>query len=636
MLFRSPFNHDYTFAEVFDRVRDGITDYDVCYPLITSNRIWEYQNSAPYANIPQYIVNQLGLTSNDIATTAGRINYRELFPALKISAIFKAIEITYGVKFNGSFLTDPKFDQAYLWFKNKNDFEFSSEAQQVVFNSLVGSTSVQYNPASYFDLTNNTINVQYQTQALFHQILVNVNTISSLSVPYYLDVYCNGALFATYNGLGTTLNCSFQNTNVQGLNNIYEFKVRATSTLNIDFLIDYRIWFQSGITPTYDYATYDTFTNYLTTNIDLAQLAPAMKVQDFIAGILKQFNLTCFGTAVNTYEIIPLDDWYSSGAIIDITTYTDREEIGIDRVKLYKKIAYKFQQSSSLMNKAFFEQGLREYGNTEYQFPYDGGEFTIEVPFENLLFNQFFHSGNPTGLQVGYALDNSFAPYIPKPCLLYKYGQVHLTQHIHFTNGSGNFQTNNYVMFGQDLTDSGVNYSLNFAPETSSYWLQVIQNSIFATYYFPYLTNLFNPKNRLTTVKANLPVALLTGLQLNDRLIIRDKRYLINEMKTNMVTGETTFELLNDFMPMLPARVIQVGEAIDHITTPITLPNNSHQAEFMSSIPDLIFDPPLILASQSITITFPPLTSGGSYSFDTVYSNNDGNTTTQTMIILCL
>ena len=368
----TPFNHDYTFAEVFDRVRDGITDYDVCYPLITSNRIWEYQNSAPYANIPQYIVNQLGLTSNDISTVAGRINYRELFPALKISAIFKAIEITYGVKFNGSFLTDPKFTQAYLWFKNKNDFEFSSEAQQVVFNSLVGSTSVQYNPASYFDLTNNTINVQYQTQALFHQILVNVNTISSLSVPYYLDVYCNGALFATYNGLGTTLNCSFQNTNVQGLNNIYEFKVRATSTLNIDFLIDYRIWFQSGITPTYDYATYDTFTNYLTTNIDLAQLAPAMKVQDFIAGILKQFNLTCFGTAVNTYEIIPLDDWYSSGAIIDITTYTDREEIGIDRVKLYKKIAYKFQQSSSLMNKAFFEQGLREYGNTEYQFPYDG------------------------------------------------------------------------------------------------------------------------------------------------------------------------------------------------------------------------------------------------------------------------
>lgn len=633
----TPFNHDYTFAEVFDRVRDGITDYDVCYPLITSNRIWEYQNAAPYANIPQYIVNQLGLTSNDIATVAGRIDYRELFPALKISAIFKAIENTYGVDFTGSFLTDPKFDQAYLWFKNKNDYEFTGEPQQIIFNSVVSSSLPNYPLNLFIDPLQGTITTSYFNGVSFHSISLAVNTVSSLVIPYYVDIYRNGALYATLNGLGTTLNGNFNYIpNVQGLNDIYEFKVRATSALNIDFNVTYSVSYFIGAVLNTDFITYDTFTNYLTTNIDLAQLAPAMKVQDFIAGILKQFNLTCFGTAVNTYEIIPLDDWYSAGAIIDITTYTDREEIGIDRVKLYKKIAYKFQQSSSLMNKAFFEQGLREYGNTEYQFPYDGGEFTIEVPFENLLFNQFFHAGNPTGLQVGYALDNSFAPYIPKPCLLYKYGQVYLTQHIHFTNGTGNFTTNDYVMFGQDLTDSGVNYSLNFAPETSSYWLQVIQNSIFATYYFPYLTNLFNPKNRLTTVKANLPVALLTGLQLNDRLIIRDKRYLINEMKTNMVTGETTFELLNDFMPMLPARVIQVGEAIDHTTTPITLPNNSHQAEFMSSIPDLVFDPPLILASQSITITFPPLTSGGSYSFDTVYSNNDGSTTTQTMIILCL
>ncbi len=34
---------------------------------------------------------------------------------------------------------------------------------------------------------------------------------------------------------------------------------------------------------------------------------------------------------------------------------------------------------------------------------------------------------------------------------------------------------------------------------------------------------------------------------------------LFNQMKTNMVTGETTFELLNDFMPISPIRTIQVG-----------------------------------------------------------------------------
>jgi hypothetical protein len=359
--------------------------------------------------------------------------------------------------------------------------------------------------------------------------------------------------------------------------------------------------------PTTEYIRYSNITLNLSAFTDLAQLAPQIKINDFIAGILKQFNLTCFGTGVNTYEIVPLDDWYGAGAVIDITEFTDKNEIGIDRVKLYKKIGFKFQESNSLMNKAFFEQGLKEYGNTEYQYPYDGGEFSIEVPFENLLFNQFVHSGTPTGLQVGYSLDSSFSPYIPKPCLLYKYGGVNIASHIHFTDGSGLYLTNDYMMFGQDLTDNGIKYSTNFAPETSSYWLTPIQQSIFATYYFPYLTNLFNPKNRLTTIKANLPVSILTGLQLNDRLIIRDKRYLINEMKTNLVTGETTFQLLNDFMPVFPIRVIQTGQDQEEVTVPITLPNFGLMGSFSSGNTGVVITPSSITSNQTIRISLPPV-----------------------------
>ncbi len=168
-------------------------------------------------------------------------------------------------------------------------------------------------------------------------------------------------------------------------------------------------------------------------------------------------------------------------------------------------------------------------------------------------------------------------------------------------------------MFGQDLTDNGIKYSTNFAPETSSYWLTPIQQSIFATYYFPYLTNLFNPKNRLTTIKANLPVSILTGLQLNDRLIIRDKRYLINEMKTNLVSGETTFELLNDFMPVMPARIINTEPNVPSVGVPITFPQlppnkgNVIQATFSSSNPDVIL-PASITSSQRVTFILPDVT----------------------------
>lgn len=97
-----------------------------------------------------------------------------------------------------------------------------------------------------------------------------------------------------------------------------------------------------------------------------------------------------------------------------------------------------------------------------------------------------------------------------------------------------------------------LDYSLNFSPEMSTYLGIPIQQSLFATYYFDYLANLFDAKNRITNVKAVLPISILTSLKLNDRLIIRDKRYIINDFKTKLTTGETTFNLLNDFIPIIP------------------------------------------------------------------------------------
>jgi hypothetical protein len=112
-------------------------------------------------------------------------------------------------------------------------------------------------------------------------------------------------------------------------------------------------------------------------------------------------------------------------------------------------------------------------------------------------------------------------------------------------------------MFGQDFTTLGhVDYSLNFAPETSTYHLYPIQQSLFATYYFQYLSNLYNVKNRLTTYKTILPISLLTGLRMNDRVIIRDKRYIINDLNSNLTSGEVTMKLLNDFMPVSPDDII--------------------------------------------------------------------------------
>ena len=65
-------------------------------------------------------------------------------------------------------------------------------------------------------------------------------------------------------------------------------------------------------------------------------------------------------------------------------------------------------------------------------------------------------------------------------------------------------------------------------------------------YYSNYFANIFNFKARLVKVSAILPTSILTTLKLNDNVIIRDTKYLINTFTTDLTTGLVQFELLTD------------------------------------------------------------------------------------------
>ena len=156
--------------------------------------------------------------------------------------------------------------------------------------------------------------------------------------------------------------------------------------------------------------------------LNLAANAPKMKVIDFFSGILKTFNLVCVGTGLNQYELAPLDAWYGQGKILDISKHVDVDSIDVQRMPLYNKIGFNFQKSESVLNSQFSQTYNREYGNMLYQYDYDGGEYITELPFENLLQQKF----TGTDLQVGYCLNNEFAPYVPKPVLLISIRQSQL------------------------------------------------------------------------------------------------------------------------------------------------------------------------------------------------------------------
>lgn len=615
------YSHNFTSAEVIDRIEDSANTYDVKYPLITSNRIWEYQSTPVNVPFPNWLVNVL--TQNDIHTTSGAINKDELFPALRVEKIFEQIEAKYGITFNGTFLTDDRFTKLFLWFKGKETLVKTSYGYSLTSSSVV-PTFTNYDLTSTYTSATNTIQLQELSGVITHRLIYNV-TSTTTSSDYYIDIFQNGNLFNTIVGSGTGIYTLENLTQVVGLDALYTIKIRTAGTNTIASNLVYEVDYVTTGSVNTDYLTVTYSSLSMALQIDLSANAPAMKVADFLKGIMLMFNMTIYSIKDGEYWVEPLDDWYSKGAVVDISQYTDVTSIEMERMPLYKKIQFKFADSECFLNKNFSQTYNRNYGDTTYQYNYDGGEFTIEVPFENLLQTKY---NGTQDLQIGYSLNGEFSPYVPKPVLLYQYDNQ--TTDIKFVNDGGGHSTIvDYTPFGQDLSFNSSDITLNFAPETSTLLNTPIQNTQFSQYYFSYLYNLYNLKQRLVNVKTNLPTSLITNLQLNDRLIIRDKRYIINEMKSNLNTGDVDFQLIMDFRPIKNSTIPipKIATAGGDVNYPVNLPNGAYQADLACENSDVTFSVNPVESSQIIQISIPAGTTGTVYTIRITYANTDGTFT---------
>jgi hypothetical protein len=519
--------NDYTIEYSGDNVKSLIqttSDEDVLFPLISSNRVWQFGGGG----------------ANDISSSSNPIVFNELAPAIKISRVLNAIESKYGVTFNGNFLTQSRFDKAFLWLKNKEIFSQLSAPSRINF---IG-TPYQFNEGGFvdFDLTNDVYYSSLIPQMTYPICKLQLSLTTSCN--WIINFYKSGALYYTMTGNGSSIdiNAIAEEWDGQSLIPYY-------MTIQTSIPVNYSGTFYS------EWQGYDTYNNSFIQNftsiavggitgatLDLTKYAPDMKVADFISGILKMFNLTAFSENETDYTFEQLENWYYQGAIKNFTQYTTTD-LEFERIKAYKSIIFEFEKSESFMNRAFYDNAGREYANLKYQFNIDGSDFNIKLPFETLLFNKF----SSNNLQVAYSIDKKFAPYITKPVILYKLDNVNIGADFYFNTGSTTSAISNYNVFGQDVYYNGQTHSLNFGQEISSYFLDSIPNSLFADYYFNYLSNLYSLKSRLVKVKMRLPYNELLNLKLNDRIVIRDKRYIINQFTTDLTTFEVSMELIQDF-----------------------------------------------------------------------------------------
>ena len=531
----------YTANIVKDKVVTTATSSDIMFPLISSDRYWNYGATG----------------SNDITIISNPIRYNELFPAVRLETMLNIIESEFNVSFQGTtenpsaFLSDGKFTSAYLYLKNADIFTLKGSPNLITWDTKDAPNYYNIN------LTNETFNSTYNfgdsSFELINQTAFLQITPTAADLNYTILTLKNGIEILRQNFVSTIgTNQVYIDGNTLGLNNsdIYSINIIAPLPITFNAELDLQTVFNDpdyGPFIIYDTAYKSTNQTTVTNKISLRDYMPEIKIEDFFGGILKMFNLTCFSNDGITYTIDTLENYYTTGGIIDLSKYIKTDTTNLTRVKTYKKINFIYEKSESLVNVGFLSNNGVDYGNLLYDTTNDGEEYTVKLPFEDLNFNNLKDK-----LQVGYCLKTDLQKYKPKTIILYDYNPTALTTltgtNFYFSNaltGNGTSHTS-YKAFGQEYNDGTNTYSLNFPEQQSTLTNQLITNSLYQTYYSNYIGNIFNYRARLIKVSAVLPISVLTSLKLNNRVIIRDKRYIINSFTTDLTTGEASFELLTD------------------------------------------------------------------------------------------
>ena len=552
-------NHTYNSSTVRARIVAALAT-DVKYPLIGNAYKYSYQDA----------------TATDITTTTGAIKWNELFPAITLSSIFSFIQAKYGLIFSGSFFNLEQWKKLHLYLKPALSMSEITQRFQLDYTSIVTTSPFVAFPE--FNLTTDTLTSDwsYVPANPIGNTFIYINiTITPLSgfgtVPYTVFCYRDGELYRTFANLtGTrTVRAEQISQNTDGATHRYTFSFSSTQTMNFTSIVElirsYQVSSSAGQIITRSRAISGTLSTI--NNIDIVNYVPDIKTIDFLTGIIKTFNLMIVPRPNNTYEFAPLEMFYNAGKTLDITEYTYEDEMSINKPKLFKSINFTYAESKNILNDQFKSLYGNAYGDLIYNSTRitENSTYEIKLPFENVLF-ELVKQGKE--FQTATLIDKDLKPYIPKPMLIYCNGSVTTlagADRIYTTNSSGGPTViTNYQRFSNEYDNmpTDVNHSqlmtMNFGNEQSSWLNELAPQGLYFRHYKNFVDNLYNIKTRLIKVKALLPASLLgstvtngfgisLGIALNDRLVIRNKRYLINSFTSDLTTGETDFELLTDY-----------------------------------------------------------------------------------------
>jgi hypothetical protein len=537
----SSYDHAYTDDAIFDRLT---TEYDNAffYPLMSPVKNWYYDSDSGDKNDPN-------LHYKGVNEMHG-CHYYELKPAMKAYAILDAIEVKYGITFTGSFLSANPFVDLSLWLHRFEGYMFSSgndiEWRLINFNRNTGS-------GSQFNLTTETWTVPESKEYDLDITMANVDQ------PYELGVFRNGVF--DYSILVDAHPASSVTSTMENLLYTEGDAIQLFIRPQVAAQMNYQCTDYSGINSLagVEFSVDQTLAAVYTFTVVVSDLMPEIKVKDFLAGILKMYNMVIVPTTSTSFLLQPLDDWYAAGSDQDYQNYFDITEYAVNRPPLYREIEFKYQDTEQILGYNYQRQNNTGFGDLRNFFAFDADEFIVELPFECPLFERLtdLDTGALTNVLVYKSItneaneDGTYNPYLGAPVIFYAaFGDYDISANsIAFVNSdnvtSREVTTCWYANTSNLPTSAGASYSVCFGADIDPYHLQSVSRSLYNTEWINYITDLYNAKRRILQVDAVLPLGTILSLNLKNAVIWNNNKYIVNNVSLNMTTGKATFELLN-------------------------------------------------------------------------------------------
>jgi hypothetical protein len=227
-------NFDYTAANLYGL----LTDFNptVAFPLIGNNRRYEAGTGS----------------GSDITTSSGKVNMRELFPAIQVYKIFEYIQSAYGLTFigvawNALFLKN-------LWLYCKNAEKFTSYPESLKVNFTSRDSDFNNVTKGYLDLATDELIFRFNDLPA-NNPFSNIRLESWIkifptdaSIEYTVEIYDNNILYLTYENLFGNADLGYfskirvdePKINGQYPEHRFSFKIASNLPMTFDATIQYK------------------------------------------------------------------------------------------------------------------------------------------------------------------------------------------------------------------------------------------------------------------------------------------------------------------------------------------------------------------------------------------------------------